>query len=368
MSLNTELIGLAVDLVVILTLVFGVYRPRHGKRDLVLSYVVLNIGVFGAVALLAVADGGLALGMGLFGILSIIRLRSTSISQTEVAYYFVALVLGTVYALGGANISLLVAVNLLLVIALVILDRGSAALAPAPPVIKQRIVLDTIHVSQSTLRADLTARLKTADFVAVIDEIDYTRAVTVVTVEMTAPEAEPAPVIPIVDPTDRLELSFLAPPAPTPTYAPAPSYPPAPTPTSGFPPAPAATPSYAPAATPSRAPAATPSYAPAATPNRAPVSAGPVAAPAPAPAAAPVATLRRVRSRHARSSRWRASSGTLRSVPADHGVCAAGSDRHLPLGCSGVRRDRSGPHRRTRAAARDRPEERPTHRLSPRPG
>ena len=77
------------------------------------SYIVLNLGVFGAVALLAGSDAGLALGMGLFGILSIIRLRSTAISQTEVAYYFVALVLGLVNSLGATWLPFMIAINVL---------------------------------------------------------------------------------------------------------------------------------------------------------------------------------------------------------------------------------------------------------------
>ena len=38
---------------------------------------------------------GLGLGLGLFGVLSIIRLRSSEPSQEEVAYYFVALAMGS---------------------------------------------------------------------------------------------------------------------------------------------------------------------------------------------------------------------------------------------------------------------------------
>jgi hypothetical protein len=36
----------------------------------------------------------IAVGFGLFAILSIIRLRSSAVTQQEVAYYFLALVLG----------------------------------------------------------------------------------------------------------------------------------------------------------------------------------------------------------------------------------------------------------------------------------
>ena len=46
-----------------------------------------------AISLLTTVRVDIALGFGLFAILSIIGLRSTSVTQQEVAYYFVALVL-----------------------------------------------------------------------------------------------------------------------------------------------------------------------------------------------------------------------------------------------------------------------------------
>ena len=48
------------------------------------------------------AQAGIGLGLGLFGILSIIRLRSDQITQEEVAYDFVALALGLVNGLRPA--------------------------------------------------------------------------------------------------------------------------------------------------------------------------------------------------------------------------------------------------------------------------
>lgn len=91
------------DLVAACVLVFGLYFPRHRRRDLMVSFLGVNIGV------LAVADSlsnsnmgaGVGLGLGLFGVLSIIRLRSTELDHHEVAYYFCALALGILGALGG---------------------------------------------------------------------------------------------------------------------------------------------------------------------------------------------------------------------------------------------------------------------------
>lgn len=186
MNTGTILIGLGIDLVVILTLVFAVYRPRHSKADLALSYIVLNLGVFGAVALLAGSQSGLALGMGLFGILSIIRLRSTAISQTEVAYYFVALVLGLVNSLGSPHLPLAIAINVLLVGTLALLDRGAKAIA-ATATEKRRIVLDVIHEDPAALRADLRTRLHTELRDVTTEEIDYVRDVMVLIVEVDRP-------------------------------------------------------------------------------------------------------------------------------------------------------------------------------------
>ena len=90
------LAGLASDLAAIVLLAYGVYFRRYHRRDLLLAYVALNVGVLAVTVLLTGAQDGIGLGLGLFGILSIIRLRSDQITQEEVAYYFVALALGLV--------------------------------------------------------------------------------------------------------------------------------------------------------------------------------------------------------------------------------------------------------------------------------
>lgn len=188
MSVTTVLIGLAVDVVVITTLVFGVYRPRHAKSDLALSYVVLNLGVFGAVALLVEVPSGLALGMGLFGILSIIRLRSSAISQTEVAYYFVALVLGLVNSLGASRLEVALTINGLLVLTLAVFDRGAKALAAHTET--RRVVLDVVHPDSWSLRRDLELRIGAPIVSATVEEVDYLREVTIVQVELEKAAAD----------------------------------------------------------------------------------------------------------------------------------------------------------------------------------
>jgi Domain of unknown function (DUF4956) len=96
---------LLADLVAITVLVFGVYFPRHRRRDLVIAYLGINVGVLAVSTALSSATVGAGLGLGLFGVLSIIRLRSAELDQHEIAYYFSALALGL---LGGlATVGLL---------------------------------------------------------------------------------------------------------------------------------------------------------------------------------------------------------------------------------------------------------------------
>lgn len=90
------------DAVAILVLAFVVYFPRHRRRDMVVALVGINLGVLGVAVALARSEVTAGLGLGLFGVLSIIRLRSNELDQEEIAYYFVAIALGL---MGGLPIN-----------------------------------------------------------------------------------------------------------------------------------------------------------------------------------------------------------------------------------------------------------------------
>ncbi|TGJ94465.1 DUF4956 domain-containing protein, partial [Actinotalea fermentans ATCC 43279 = JCM 9966 = DSM 3133] len=112
-----------VDLVAVLVLTFGLYFPRHRRRDLVVAYLGVNVGVLAVAATLASSTVGAGLGLGLFGVLSIIRLRSTELSQHEVAYYFAALALGLLGGLGTTAGWLGVAGSALILVVMAVADH-----------------------------------------------------------------------------------------------------------------------------------------------------------------------------------------------------------------------------------------------------
>ncbi len=94
-------VRLAADAVAILLLAVALYFPRYRRPDMVLAIVSINVGVVAVAIVLARADVTAGLGLGLFGVLSIIRLRSTELDHEEVAYYFSAIAVGL---LGGVRI------------------------------------------------------------------------------------------------------------------------------------------------------------------------------------------------------------------------------------------------------------------------
>lgn len=102
---STLLTMVGIDLAAMALLVFGVYFPRHQRSDLVVAFLGVNVGVLGVASILATSEIGVGLGMGLFGVLSIIRLRSSEISQREVAYYFAALAIGLICGISGSPLT-----------------------------------------------------------------------------------------------------------------------------------------------------------------------------------------------------------------------------------------------------------------------
>jgi hypothetical protein len=172
------LAGLASDLAAIVLLAYGVYFRRYHRRDLLLAYVALNVGVLAVIVLLTGAQAGIGLGLGLFGILSIIRLRSDQITQEEVAYYFVALALGLVNGLRPAPGWLAPAASAVLVAIMYTVDHPRLGGRSH----RQLVTLDAAYPDRSELHRALQQLLAAEVRHLVVLEIDMVRDVTVVDV------------------------------------------------------------------------------------------------------------------------------------------------------------------------------------------
>jgi len=118
------LAGLVIDLIAISVLTYALYFRRHQRRDLTLGFVGINVGLFAVSSFTATSTISIGFGIGLFALLSVIRLRSTVASQEEIGYYFVALVIGLVNGLAaGDRWNVTITLNIVLLAVMFVADH-----------------------------------------------------------------------------------------------------------------------------------------------------------------------------------------------------------------------------------------------------
>ncbi|MDQ0612542.1 hypothetical protein QF046_000183 [Microbacterium sp. W4I4] len=175
-------IAIITDLIAITVLAYVLYFRRHRRRDLLLSYIALNIGVLAVTIALSSVEVGIGLGIGLFGILSIIRLRSDQITQQEIAYYFVSLVLGLIAGLRPVPEWITPVLSGLIVLAMFVVDgRWTARRAR-----RRTVTLDRAYLDEGELEQVLRDTFDTASVRFEVLELDLVRETTVVDVRYQA--------------------------------------------------------------------------------------------------------------------------------------------------------------------------------------
>lgn len=185
--MNLLIMG-AVDLAAIVFLTFGLYLRRHRRRDLAVSYLGINIGVFGVAATLSGSSIGIGVGMGLFGVLSIIRLRSNELEQHEIAYYFSALAVGLIAGLVPTPLWLGITLIALILAVISIADHSRVL----PRYRHQEVVLDRAIADEAELVRSLEAVLGGRVHSAIVQQLDLVNDKTLVKVRFSAGGDAPA--------------------------------------------------------------------------------------------------------------------------------------------------------------------------------
>ncbi|MBW0252736.1 DUF4956 domain-containing protein [Cellulomonas sp. PS-H5] len=173
----------AADLVAIAVLTFALYFPRHRRRDLVVAFLGVNVGVLAVAGALSTSTVGAGLGLGLFGVLSIIRLRSSEIDQREVAYYFAALALGLIGGLGSSLGALALVLMAMVLVALYAGDHPRLLRGYR----QQVVVVDRAFGDHAALVAHLEQLLGARVHGATVQRLDLVDDTTVVDVRYAAP-------------------------------------------------------------------------------------------------------------------------------------------------------------------------------------
>lgn len=169
---------LFVDLIALVLLVAVFFLPRHARRDLAVLYVTFNIALFAVISVISVRHVSVGLGFGLFAVLSIVRLRSEPFDNVELAYFFMSLVLGLVNGLARIPLPYTVVLDVVIVVTMLLVDHPSLHATT----VRRRVTLDEIYTDAEALRATLEERLGVQITELRINENDFVRETTEVTV------------------------------------------------------------------------------------------------------------------------------------------------------------------------------------------
>ncbi len=99
------LLRFVVCTIVNLILVYCLYYKKSGRRDFFFTFMLISVAIFFLVYLMMGMDRGKAtmgVGLGLFGIFSIMRYRTDSMPVREMTYLFIVVCLSVVHAMASS--------------------------------------------------------------------------------------------------------------------------------------------------------------------------------------------------------------------------------------------------------------------------
>jgi hypothetical protein len=113
---------LILDFVAISILLFGLYFCNYRRPDLVAVFLACNVGLFSVLTTLSFSPISSAVGFALFGVLSIIRLRSFEFLPTQIAYFFISLAIALICATDLAGLLLPFILVIFMIVAMALVD------------------------------------------------------------------------------------------------------------------------------------------------------------------------------------------------------------------------------------------------------
>jgi hypothetical protein len=169
---------LGLDVLSMLLLVGVLYRRRVAAPEMILVFTALNIGLFAAVSAIGSGSFPTGIGFGLFGLLSLVRLRSTAFTLKDVAYTFVALILALINGLPERNLVLVIALDVVLLVAIWLTDDSRST----RPTRIMRVTLDQAVTDTEAVMALVRERLAVEPISLSIDDVDFVRETTRISV------------------------------------------------------------------------------------------------------------------------------------------------------------------------------------------
>ena len=181
------LIRFGIDLVAMLTLVFGLYWRRYRDKELATAASLFNVFAFAVLTVLSSVEFSVTAGFGLFAILALFTLRSEQITKIEITYFFGSIAIAVICSVHGTALAFVGTIAAAVVISAWALDH--------PAILRShygvKVTLDKIdHDALSDparMRTELSKRLGVDVMSYQITALNYISDMAMVTVFYRAP-------------------------------------------------------------------------------------------------------------------------------------------------------------------------------------
>jgi len=181
---------LGLDVLAMLLLVGWLYRRRLAAPEMALVFTALNLGLFAAVTSIGSGHFPSGIGFGLFGLLSLVRLRSAAFTLKDVAYTFTALVLALVNGLPDRDVVMVLLLNVVLLTAMWVVDETRSR---TPATRLMRVTLDVAVTDAAAVIAEVRRRVAVEPLGVVVEDVDLVRETTRVAVRYAVSDSPLSP-------------------------------------------------------------------------------------------------------------------------------------------------------------------------------
>ena len=148
---------LGINLILLFIVAYACFYRRHQRRDVFVAICLINVTLFVLGGALGTFTISIGVGFALFSVISIFRMRSTTLGWTEIVYLLVALAMGLTLGLPAYDLPVQALYAGILALAVFIVDH--------PRMLQQKVsqrftlTTDYIEIEPAALKTKVEAQL-----------------------------------------------------------------------------------------------------------------------------------------------------------------------------------------------------------------